>query len=139
MKIITFFSEKGGVGKTSFAILYASWLKYQNGIDVGVADFNYRIKGIRQRELEHRIRLWEKDNSLPKPNESNAWPLVTTGFKEIAELKEYGFSFPYATWLENKKPVAFAVCEPVWIALLLIVSTAYLAGNSFNPFLYFRF
>ncbi|MBQ6634300.1 MAG: MBOAT family protein [Ruminococcus sp.] len=52
-------------------------------------------------------------------------------------------STPYpkklGNWLENKKPVAFAVCEPVWIALLLIVSTAYLAGNSFNPFLYFRF
>lgn len=102
MKIITFFSEKGGVGKTSFAILYASWLKYQNSIDVGVADFNYRIKGIRKRELEHRIRLWEKDNSLPKPDENNAWPLVTTDFKEIAELKKEGFSFPYATWLESK-------------------------------------
>ncbi len=52
-------------------------------------------------------------------------------------------STPYpkklANRLEDKKPVAFAVCEPVWIAVLLTVSTAYLAGNSFNPFLYFRF
>ncbi len=44
-----------------------------------------------------------------------------------------------ANRLEAKKPVAFAVCEPLWIAVLLVVSTAYLAGNSFNPFLYFRF
>ncbi|MBR1422874.1 MAG: MBOAT family protein [Ruminococcus sp.] len=52
-------------------------------------------------------------------------------------------STPYpkklAARLEEKKPVAFAVCEPLWIVLMLIVSTAYLAGNSFNPFLYFRF
>ena len=30
-------------------------------------------------------------------------------------------------------------CEPAECAVLLIVSVAYLAGNSFNPFLYFRF
>lgn len=31
------------------------------------------------------------------------------------------------------------VLEPTAVAGLLVVSTAYLAGNSFNPFLYFRF
>ncbi len=31
------------------------------------------------------------------------------------------------------------VLEPVAVAGILIISTAYLAGNSFNPFLYFRF
>ncbi|MBR1738845.1 MAG: MBOAT family protein [Ruminococcus sp.] len=30
-------------------------------------------------------------------------------------------------------------CQPAASAVLLIASTAYLAGNSFNPFLYFRF
>ncbi len=32
-----------------------------------------------------------------------------------------------------------AVIEPVWYALLLIVSTAFLIDGTFNPFLYFRF
>ena len=38
------------------------------------------------------------------------------------------------------KPVIYeSVCVPVECTLLLIISAAYLAGNSFNPFLYFRF
>lgn len=37
-------------------------------------------------------------------------------------------------------PTAYeCVWQPVMCALLLIISTAYLAGNAFNPFLYFRF
>ena len=31
------------------------------------------------------------------------------------------------------------VLEPVCLLLLLLLSTAYLADGSFNPFLYFRF
>ena len=39
-----------------------------------------------------------------------------------------------------KAPVVYScVLEPATVAFLLIVSTAYLASNSFNPFLYFRF
>lgn len=42
--------------------------------------------------------------------------------------------------LEKKLPVAYScVIEPLTVAGLLLVSTAYLASNSFNPFLYFRF
>ena len=33
----------------------------------------------------------------------------------------------------------FSVAEPVFLAVLLIVITAYLVDGSFNPFLYFRF
>lgn len=32
-----------------------------------------------------------------------------------------------------------SVWEPIMCAVLLLISTAYLAGNAFNPFLYFRF
>lgn len=39
--------------------------------------------------------------------------------------------------LSGKKP--FAVLEPLCLAALLIVCTAYLIDGSFNPFLYFRF
>ena len=38
---------------------------------------------------------------------------------------------------ENTKVVA--VIEPVFVAVILIASTAYLVDGSFNPFLYFRF
>ncbi|WP_124099365.1 MBOAT family O-acyltransferase [Ruminococcus sp. Marseille-P6503] len=42
--------------------------------------------------------------------------------------------------LTLKAPVLYGcILEPAAAALLLIVSAAYLAGNSFNPFLYFRF
>ena len=34
---------------------------------------------------------------------------------------------------------AISIAEPVFLALLLIVCTAYLVDGSFNPFLYFRF
>ena len=37
-------------------------------------------------------------------------------------------------------PVVYScVVQPVMVAAILILSTAYLAGGSFNPFLYFRF
>ena len=39
--------------------------------------------------------------------------------------------------IENTKVAA--VLEPVFVAVVLIVSTAYLVDGSFNPFLYFRF
>ena len=38
---------------------------------------------------------------------------------------------------ENNRVVA--VLEPVFVAVVLVVSTAYLVDGSFNPFLYFRF
>ena len=40
---------------------------------------------------------------------------------------------------DGKAKKAFTVLEPVVIAALLIVMTAYLVDGSFNPFLYFRF
>ena len=39
--------------------------------------------------------------------------------------------------LENTK--ISTILEPVVIAVIIIVSTAYLVDGSFNPFLYFRF
>ena len=40
---------------------------------------------------------------------------------------------------DGRAKKAFAVLEPVVIAVLLVVMTAYLVDGSFNPFLYFRF
>lgn len=36
-------------------------------------------------------------------------------------------------------PKATTVLKPLWLILLLVLSTAYLVDGSFNPFLYFRF
>ena len=36
-------------------------------------------------------------------------------------------------------PKAATVLKPLWLILLLVLSTAYLVDGSFNPFLYFRF
>ena len=43
--------------------------------------------------------------------------------------------------LQQKPKIKRAInlLEPVYIAVLLIVVTAYLVDNSYNPFLYFRF
>ena len=42
--------------------------------------------------------------------------------------------------MENKAGKAFVkTVEPVVMAILLLVVTAYLVDGSFNPFLYFRF
>lgn len=42
--------------------------------------------------------------------------------------------------LESKCPAVYGcVIEPAAVVVLMTVSTAYLASNSFNPFLYFRF
>ena len=42
--------------------------------------------------------------------------------------------------VEKKIPQVYScVLQPVMVIVIMTVSTAYLAGNSFNPFLYFRF
>lgn len=38
-----------------------------------------------------------------------------------------------------EKTKVAAVLEPVFVAVVLVISTAYLVDGSFNPFLYFRF
>ncbi len=46
----------------------------------------------------------------------------------------------FGEWLDEKCPNLYGlVLEPISVALMLVVSTAYLASSAFNPFLYFRF
>lgn len=55
MKRVTFFNEKGGTGKTLYNLLFASWLKYEQGERVFVQDFDYpsyQFYKLRQRETE---------------------------------------------------------------------------------------
>lgn len=75
---------------------------------------------------------------------------VLTSDSTVFNLTNYGFlllvgfigSLPlinifYKKHIRDKK--ISAIVEPVYIAILLILSTAYLIDGSFNPFLYFRF
>lgn len=104
MKIITFFSEKGGVGKSSFSILFASWLKYNHGIKVGLADYNNRISGYRNTEINNRKRMIEKHPELQlQPHDvDSAWPIVVAKAKEIADEARNGSIVPNAAWLKRE-------------------------------------
>lgn len=104
MKTITFFSEKGGVGKSSFSILYASWLKSIKGVNVGVADFNHRIEAYRKSEIRQREHFIKTHPDLDvKPFDlENAWPIVPVDPTRVAEIRSSGDPYPYATWFEEE-------------------------------------
>lgn len=56
MRIVSFFSAKGGTGKTTFNLLFASYLRYRLGLRVLFLDFDgpeFNAYFVRQRELEH--------------------------------------------------------------------------------------
>lgn len=55
MKVITFFSIKGGTGKTTFNLLFASYMKYYLGKKIMFIDLDspaYNAYHIRQREIQ---------------------------------------------------------------------------------------
>ena len=55
MRIVSFYSAKGGTGKTTFNLLFASYLRYQKGLRVLFLDFDgpeFNAFFVRQRELE---------------------------------------------------------------------------------------
>lgn len=75
--------------------------------------------------------------------------LTLVNFETVYYLKSYGVLFaigivgctPVLKDIAQKfedKPV-ISIAEPVFIGVLLILSTAYIVDGSFNPFLYFRF
>ncbi len=102
MKTIAIFSEKGGVGKSSISILYASWLQYKYGIKTALADFNDRITGYRIAEIENRNELRQNDPSIKPFDEAGAWPIVSCLQSEIERLRKSSPSFPYAEWLRRE-------------------------------------
>lgn len=104
MKTITFFSEKGGVGKSSTSIMFASFLKYKYGVKVGLADFNNRITGYRNSEINNRNRIirMRPELNLQPYDEKSAWPIVAIKFQEVNEYKRNGSQMPFVNWFEDE-------------------------------------
>ncbi len=104
MKTITFFSEKGGVGKSTFAIMYASWLKYKHGVNVALADFNFRIDAYRADEISERKKLIKNNPEIKPFDIAAAWPIITAETKQINEIKDrYGREVnAYVEWFREK-------------------------------------
>lgn len=103
MKTISFFSEKGGVGKSSFSIMYCSWLK-KHGVKVALADFNHRIGRYREAEIrarENYIANNPEDNVSPF-NLEDAWPIVDAWSKDIEPYRREGLPQPHASWFKDQ-------------------------------------
>lgn len=68
MKTISFFNVKGGSGKSTCTMMYASWLHYKHGIKVAVIDFNEQLGSYRRSEAYLRK---EYDEQVKKQFESD--------------------------------------------------------------------
>lgn len=80
MTVISFFSAKGGTGKTTFNILLASYLKYELGKRVLVLDFDlpeYNLSFNRKRDI-----LYLKEQGFPY-NKEQFYPI-----EEVEDLSE---------------------------------------------------
>lgn len=67
MKVVTFFNEKGGTGKSTFTALFACYLRYKKGCPVTVIDFdhpNYQLYSLR--ETDNRILQKEPNSALSR-------------------------------------------------------------------------
>lgn len=73
MRTISFFSAKGGTGKTTFNMLLTSWLKYEKGLRAAVLDFDspeFNLSYTRKRELKYL-----QDKGLT-PDEKQLYPIL---------------------------------------------------------------
>ena len=104
MKTLTYYSEKGGVGKSTFTIMNASWFMHNMGMKVAVADFNDRITMYRKAEIKNREKFIKEnpDTDLLPLDEKTTWPIINCTAKEIINLKKSGIVHPYAYWFENE-------------------------------------
>ncbi len=93
---VAFSTQKGGVGKTTFTVLAASYLHYLKGYDVAVVDCDYpqhSIAGMRKRDAEtvssdeeYKRMAYEQFTRLGK----KAYPvLCSPPEKAIATADEY--------------------------------------------------
>lgn len=89
MKKIAIFSPKGGVGKSTFTILLASYLQYSTKKSVMVLDCDmpqHSISKIRQREiavLKEDIDLKSNISQYHKENNLDIYPIQTLDIREL--------------------------------------------------------
>lgn len=79
-KVITFFNEKGGTGKTFFNTLFASWLAYSKRERVFVIDMdypNYQLSSLR--EFDKSVISQYPESPLAKMSLSHGIPFYPVG------------------------------------------------------------
>lgn len=93
-KLISFSSQKGGVGKTTFTTLLASYLYYERGCNVAVIDCDYpqfSIKKQRDREKK-QIMTISSFNELARQQyerlNKKPYPVFPCEFPEILDYAE---------------------------------------------------
>lgn len=52
--LISFATQKGGVGKSTFTVFAASWLHYKHGVNVAVVDCDYPQHSILKQKARDR-------------------------------------------------------------------------------------
>ena len=127
---MTFFSEKGGVGKSTFTVLYASYLRYKHGVKVGVADFNGRLESLRMRERHHKEQLGVWDAF----RDTDPWPIAAPTSGEDLDLifKYNGIDDDgYVVWA-RKEVMSGALKD---LDVLLLDFPGSLSGGEFLQFL----
>ena len=96
MKTIAFYNEKGDVGKSSYTVLYASYLYYKHGIDVAVVDLNNRLSGARAKEIKEKTI----NGTIDSFNLGKIWPIVEPKIDELKKLR--GQNFPESIWFDEQ-------------------------------------
>lgn len=99
MQVISFFSAKGGIGKTTFNMLLASYLRYHLGKRVMVLDLDapgYNLSATRERELDGMLQAdpsFDAESLYPiRRVEDLSYAQIK---REVAELKrqqEYDYA-----------------------------------------------
>ena len=119
MKVISFFSAKGGTGKTTFNVLLASYIQYRLGKRVMVLDFDYpefNLAHMRERDL-----LYLEREGIPF-KEEDFYPIERVRKKKAQDIRALAKQFElFSTELDYlilDFPGSFSAEDPVCQLLL---------------------
>lgn len=119
MKVISFFSAKGGTGKTTFNVLLASYIKYRLGKRVMVLDFDFpefNLSHMRERDL-----LYLEREGIPF-HEEEFYPIERVRKKTTRDIRALAKQFELFSaeldYLILDFPGSFSADDPVCQLLL---------------------
>ena len=119
MKVISFFSAKGGTGKTTFNVLLASYIKYRLGKRVMVLDFDFpefNLSHMRERDL-----LYLEREGIPF-HEEEFYPIERVRKKTARDIRALAKQFELFSaeldYLILDFPGSFSADDPVCQLLL---------------------